>query len=74
MATKITKGSAVNAASNPIDELFSEVQEEINEDSKKKAKAKIKNLLEQKIKTERILHNIDRQIEDLKLQISQELG
>ena len=62
-----------NKKSSLIDELFSEVQEEINEDVKKDAKLKIKSLLEQKSKTEKILRNLDRQIADLKLQISHEL-
>lgn len=57
-----------------IDGLFNEVQDEINEDLIKDAKIKIKDLLLQRSKTERILSNLDRQIDELKLQITQELG
>jgi len=57
-----------------IESLFNDVQEEINEDLVKNAKFKIKDLLLQKAKTQRILSNLDRQIDELKLQIKQELS
>ena len=57
-----------------VNELFDEAQKEINEKVKKEAREKIKTLLLQKTSAERVLKNIDRQIEDLKLQINHELG
>ena len=57
-----------------VDELFSEVQGEINDDTVKAAKVKIKGLLVERAKAKKILDNYDRQIEELKLQIEQELG
>lgn len=62
-----------NEKRNHIDELFVEVQDELNEDMIKDAKIKIKDLLLQKAKTEKILGNISRQIDELKLQIKQDL-
>ena len=58
---------------NGVDDLFNDVQKELNEDIRTKAKAKIKTLLLQKISAEKVLGNIDRQIDDLRLQIKQEL-
>lgn len=60
--------------SEMVDGLFDEVQEEINEDIVKDAKLKIKELLQQRVKAEKVLNNLDRQIQDLKLRISQDLG
>ncbi len=57
-----------------VDGLFEEVQDEINEDVVKDAKIKIKELLQQRLKAEKVLKNLDRQIDDLKLKINQELA
>lgn len=60
--------------SEVVNELFDEAQEEINEKVKQDTKKKIKDLLTQRTSAERVLKNIDRQIEDLKLQIVHELS
>lgn len=57
-----------------VDGLFDEVQEEINEDIIKDAKLEIKQLLQQRVSAEKVLSNLDRQIAELKLKISQDLG
>lgn len=67
MATKSIK-------KNVVDELFNEAQVEINERVKKEAKVKIKDLLSQRINAVKLVTNIDRQIESLKLKIGQELS
>lgn len=73
MAEKIVK-EVPNKKGSMIDDLFDEVKDELNEDVIKAAKIKIKTLLEQKMKAEKVVKNLDRQIDDLRLQISQELG
>lgn len=57
-----------------IDDLEKEVQNEINEDIIKKAKKELKEKLLQRTTATQVLKNIDREIKDLKLKISQELG
>lgn len=75
MANKI--GKVANKENNDklgmVEDLFNEVQEEVNEDVVKEAKIQIKSLLQQKIKAEKVVSNIDRQIEEMKLKISQDL-
>lgn len=72
MAEKIEKVKSKKATA--IEELFEEAQEEINEETVKAAKIKIKDLLNQRTKAQKVVANLDRQIDDLKLQISQDLG
>lgn len=72
MAEKIEK--VKNKKATTIKELFEEAQEEINEETVKAAKIKIKDLLNQRTKAQKVVANLDRQIDDLKLQISQDLG
>lgn len=56
-----------------VDGLFKEVQAEVNQEALDKAKIQIKDLLRQKANAEKVVANIDRQIEELKLKLSQEL-
>lgn len=73
MAEKIIKKVDNTKKNELVDELFEEVRAEVNEDEIKTAKLQIKNLLQQKAKAEKVVKNIDRQIEDLKLKIAGEL-
>ena len=56
-----------------VDGLFKEVQAEVNQEVIDKAKVQIKDLLRQKASAEKVVANIDRQIEELKFKLSQEL-
>jgi len=57
-----------------VDKLFDEAREEVEEKVKKDAKTKIKALLQQRITATKVLKNIDRQIDDLRIKIAQDLG
>ena len=56
-----------------VDGLFKEVQAEVNQEAFDKARVQIKDLLRQKANAEKVVANIDRQIEELKFKLSQEL-
>lgn len=73
MTDKIIKNVDNTSKKSKIEALFDEVRDEVNEDEVKRAKLLIKELLQQKSKAEKVVKNINRQIEDLKLKISGEL-
>lgn len=55
-----------------VSSMFKAVKKELRATAMEEAKNKIRNLLTQRANAQKVLANIDREIEDLKLQLSQE--
>ena len=63
-----------DAAPSKVDALFESAQEKINERITKEAESKIVDKLEELTKAKKVVSNIEREIESLKLQIKADLG
>jgi len=61
-------------SSNLVERVILEAENEVNEESLTKAKEKLKIKLREKKSAQLLLNNIAREIEDIKLELSHELG
>lgn len=59
---------------NVVEDIFAEAQQDVNDSIVKAAKSRIIIKLEERAKAQKVLSNIDREISELKIKISQDLG
>lgn len=65
--------SPIKTTAQRVDDLVNDARKDITNESTEKLKARVKSLLIERTKAAKVLANLDREIDELKLEIAQEL-